>query len=62
MSQDGSFHAEVEISNDDQFGNKVTKIKCHGKLVSATVDEMKAQVQPLIPLGGRIELDLSDLN
>jgi anti-anti-sigma factor len=62
MSQDGSFRAEVEISNDDQFGNKVTKIKCHGKLVSATVDEMKAQVQPLIPLGGRIELDLSDLN
>jgi len=40
MSQDGSFRAEVEKLNDDQFGNKVTKIKCHGKLVNSTVNEI----------------------
>lgn len=62
MASNGSFHYEVEKSADDQQGNKVTKISCHGRLVSENVGEMKELVRPLIPLGGRIVIDLSDLN
>ena len=52
---------EIEKSSDD-VANKVTTIKCHGKLVSETAADMKNVVKPLIPLGGRIVLDLTDLN
>src|SRR5580658_1559368 len=62
MASDGSFEYEVEKSPDDERGNKVTTIKCHGRLVSENADEIKDLVKPLIPLGGRIVLDFSDLN
>jgi anti-anti-sigma factor len=62
MASNGSFHYEVKKSADDQQGNKVTRISCHGRLVSENVGEMKELVRPLIPLGGRIVIDLSDLN
>jgi anti-anti-sigma factor len=56
------FHCEVEKAGDDQHGNKITTIKCHGRLISENSDEMKQLVKPLIPLGGRIVIDLGDLN
>jgi anti-sigma B factor antagonist len=56
-----SFRYEVEKSPDDQHGNKVTTIKCHGKLISENANEIKELVKPLIPLGGRIVIDLGDL-
>jgi anti-anti-sigma factor len=62
MVQVDSFHYEVEKSEDDQHGNKVTTIKCHGRLVSESAGEIKELVRPLLPLGGRIVIDLSDLN
>jgi anti-anti-sigma factor len=62
MASNDSFRYEVEKPGDDQRGNKVTKIKCHGKLVSDNAGEMKELVKPLIPLGGRIVIDLSDVN
>jgi hypothetical protein len=62
MSADNSFHYEVETSEHDQDGNKVTTIKCHGRLVAGNAGELQELVKPLIPLGGRIVIDLGDLN
>jgi len=62
MARDGSLHCELEKSKDkDENGNQVTTIKCHGDLVSDTAGEIKELVRPLIPLGGRIIIDLGDL-
>jgi anti-sigma B factor antagonist len=61
MAPEGAFHCDVEKS-DDEHGNKVTTIKCHGKLVSANSNEVSNLVRPLIPLGGRIVIDLGDTN
>jgi anti-anti-sigma factor len=63
MTSDGSFKCEVEKSKDkDEYGNQVTTVKCHGRLVSQTGGEMKEVVSPLFPLGGRIVIDLGDVN
>lgn len=62
MASNGSFSYQIEKSADDQFGNKVTTIKCHGSLVSDTSGEIRDAVKPLIPQGGRIILDFGDLN
>ena len=60
MARDGSFHCELEQSNDKD-GTPVTRLKCHGELVSDTAGEIKELVRPLIPLGGRIIIDLGDV-
>ena len=58
-----AFTCEVEKSpNKDEFGNSVTKVKCHGRLVAETAAEMKGVVHPLISLGGRIIVDLGDVS
>jgi len=57
----GPFQYEVAKSTDD-IGNAVTTITCHGRLVSETSSAMRGLVSPLIPAGGRIVLDLSDLS
>ncbi len=62
MASGDSFRYEIEKSPEDQYGNKVTAIKCYGRLVSETADEFKGVVRPLIPLGGRIVLDFSDVS
>jgi anti-anti-sigma factor len=62
MEANNSFHCDVENSPDDQYGNKVTMVKCHGRLVSDTAGELKSVVKPLIPGGGRIILDFSDVS
>jgi anti-anti-sigma factor len=54
------FRYEVEKSTDESQ-NAVTTIKCHGRLVSDTAGQVKEVVKPLIPLGGRILLDLTDV-
>ena len=61
MAPDTSFHYEVEKS-EDQHGNKVTTVKCHGRLVAGNASALSDLVKPLIPLGGRIVIDLGDLN
>ncbi len=60
MPQD-TLSFEIEKSSDD-VANKVTTIKVSGRLVSETAADLKNVVKPLIPLGGRIVLDLTDLN
>lgn len=63
MSQDRSFHCEVEKSKEkDERGNQVTAVRCHGRLVSETASAVKEVVKPLIPLGGRIVVDLGDVS
>ena len=58
-----SFHCEVEKSKDrDELGNRVTAVKCHGRLVSETAGEIKSVVHPLIQAGGRIVVDLGDVS
>src|ERR1700720_34440 len=62
MASDRSFHCEVEKSKEkDERGNPVTAVKCHGKLVSENASAVKEVVKPLIPLGGRIIVDLGDV-
>jgi anti-anti-sigma factor len=62
MARDGSFHCELEESKDrDEKGNRVTTIKCRGELVIGTANQIKELVSPLIPLGGRIIIDLGDV-
>ncbi len=62
MARDGSFHCELEKARDkDENGNQVTTITCNGELVYGTADELKELVRPLIPLGGRIIIDLGDV-
>ena len=56
------FHCDVENPPDDQYGNKVTLVKCHGRLISDTAGDLKDLVKPLIPGGGRIVLDFSDVS
>jgi anti-anti-sigma factor len=56
------FRYEMEKSQDEQTGAKVTTVKCHGRMVSENAREMSEQVRPLIPLGGRIVIDLADVS
>jgi anti-anti-sigma factor len=56
-----SFDYEVENSTDD-LGNKVSTIRCHGRLISETSSPIKETVRSLIPLGGRVVIDLTDVS
>jgi anti-sigma B factor antagonist len=63
MAGTGSFQYEVETSaTPDAHGNKVTTISCHGRLVSENSGDLKEVIKPLLPLGGRIVIDLSDVS
>jgi anti-anti-sigma factor len=55
------FSCEVAKSPDDQAGNKVTTVTCHGRITADSVTELRAVIKPLIPLGGRIIVDLADV-
>jgi len=62
MASNGSFQCEVEKSTDDAQGNKVTNVTCRGRLVYDNAAQVKEVIKPLIPLGGRIIVDLGDLS
>jgi anti-anti-sigma factor len=53
------FRCEVESSVEN--GIKVTTVRCHGRLVNQAAGEVKDIVKPLIPQGGSIVIDLSDV-
>ena len=55
------FHYEVQKSGDENTG-AVTTITCHGRLVKETSGQVKQMVKPLIPMGRRIVLDLTDVS
>jgi len=50
------FSYEVALSDD------TATIKCHGRVVSESAQELKQLVKPMIPKCRRIVLDLSDVN
>lgn len=54
------FHCEIEKTEDPSLG-PVATVTCHGRIVSETSAQLKEAVKPLIPLGGRIRLDLTDV-
>ena len=56
-----AFHCEVE-ERDVDGEQKVTMVKCHGRLVSADVEEFKKTVKPLIVRGSHILMDFADLS
>jgi anti-anti-sigma factor len=62
MGSDGSSRYEIENLPADEHSNKVTVVKCHGRLVSENAAEIKEIVKPLLSAGGRIVVDLGDLN
>lgn len=55
-----SLQYEIEKSTDD-VNNALTTIKVHGRMVSDTAVQLKELVKPLIPQGGRILIDLGDV-
>lgn len=61
MAQNDSFRFEVETSEDPQTG-KLTTITCHGRLVAGNSGEISDLVRPLLSVGGRIVIDLGDVN
>ena len=62
MIETKPFQFEVEKSPDDQRGNKVSTVKCHGRLVAGNLGELRETVKALINQGGRIVVDLGDVN
>src|ERR1700733_16336202 len=61
MGSGDLLRCEIEGTKDDQFGNKVRVVKCHGKLVTETTNKLRETVKPLLPEGGRIVIDLGDV-
>ena len=56
------FSHEIESLPNDESGNKVTKITCHGRVTALNVGELKELVKPLLPAGGRTVVDLGDVD
>src|SRR5580704_2338779 len=61
MAEKDSFHYEIEKSEDPHSGT-LTTITCHGRLVAGHSGEISDLVKPMLPLGGRVVIDLGDLN
>ncbi len=55
-----SFSYEIEDSIDER-NNAVKNIKCRGRIVSDTAGQLQEIVKLLIPTGGRILIDLTDV-
>jgi anti-sigma B factor antagonist len=51
---------DVEQTGDATTGRVIT-VTCHGRLVSGTADTLKGIVKPLIADGGRIIVDVGDV-
>ena|SRR5579871_1902944 len=62
MTPSTPFRFEIGEPSTDEHGNKLTTVMCHGRLVYGCVNEIREKVRALIPLGGRIVIDLGDVN
>jgi anti-anti-sigma factor len=62
MDEQVFFRYEMEKSQNERTGAKVTTVKCHGRMVCESAREMCEQLKPLVPLGGRIVIDLGDVS
>lgn len=61
MAPAGSFHFEIENVQKDEFEIEVTTIRCHGRLVAGNTAALSEAVKSLVSHGGRIEIDVGDL-
>jgi len=61
MAPGSSFQYEIEKAPKDESGNEVTTIRCHGRLVAGNTGPLTDAVKPLVSRGGRIVVDLGDL-
>ena len=57
---ENAFHCDVDHSADEK-GHRLVTVRCHGRLVSQTASELREIVKPLIPQGGTIMIDLTDV-
>lgn len=62
MAPSESFQCEVETTGSDEHGNKLTTVKCHGRLVAGNSGQITELVRPLIPLGGHIVIDVGGVS
>ena len=62
LQPQATFHWEVEKMPDDARGNKVTMVKCHGRLIADSAPQIKEVIKPLIAASGRTIVDLGDLS
>jgi anti-anti-sigma factor len=62
MSPEQGFSYDVKHSRDEVLGVDVTTIYCHGRLTGESSSDLKTLVKPMIGKGGRIVIDLADLN
>ena len=58
---ENAFRCDVTNSTDDK-GHKLVTVRCHGRLVNQTSSELRETVKPLIPQGGTILVDLTDVS
>ena len=56
-----AFYCDVDTSADEN-GHRLVTVRCHGRLVNQTGGELREIVKPLIPQGGTIKIDLTDVN
>jgi anti-anti-sigma factor len=61
MAPEAVFSCEVNKASDESNG-PITTVVCHGRVVSETAGQLKEVVKPLIPQGGHIVLDLTDVS
>jgi len=62
MAPEQGIHFEVEESAGEYADFPTVTIKCHGRLVSGSTEELKKLVKPLIEAGGKkIVIDCSDM-
>lgn len=61
MAPESSFHYGIEKS-EDEHGNRVTTVKCHGRLIAGNSGAITEVIRPLIPDGGRIIIDVGDIS
>jgi anti-anti-sigma factor len=60
ITQDPAIRLEVE-ELVDAVGTR-TMVRLHGQLMHQTAEKIKDAVKPLIALGGRIAIDVGDVN
>jgi anti-anti-sigma factor len=56
-----TFHCDVNSSTDEK-GHRLVTVHCHGRLVNQTSNELREIVKPLVPQGGTIVIDLTDVS
>ena len=61
MASTGASHLDIKKPDSSEEAGMVTTIRCPGRLVAENADAMKEKVSPLIPLGGKLVVDMGEL-